>query len=413
MLFTNKLRSALFRFSYFETILIVAVYLGIGYVIEPHDICMLKSDMSYLIVILAIITFFHGVGNGLLAIALIGIAIYFGYESFEYKKYLELLILLLIFGEFHYYWQRIIDRYKTEAKFTENKLNELKKAFYMLKISHDQLEKNYVTKPMSLRNSIRHVKESLRSGEAHKGYQEFLSLLQKTLNIEIAHLGIYDAKGRLNVVANIGQGKPFNPKDMMIDVAYEKAMPIYVNGSDSYGSKDYIAAIPAISQKRVIGMLVIEKMPFMSFNKDNLITMNILLTYLFEEFNKLAILEKLTSFLPRFQENFRFEMHRLLELNRKFGIQSSVLVFRSKSDLEHHLLLEHIAKNLRALDIMSHYSDAKVNYVAVLFPFANISSTVGFVKRVLSLFESDVNSKVHYSTFDISKQALIAEYTGQ
>jgi hypothetical protein len=411
MLLTNKIRRQIFRFSYVETISIVFIYLLIGYMVTPDDICMLESGRTFLTILLAIITLFHGVANGLLAIAIIGIAMNTQYEIFDHTKFLQELVLVLVFGEFHYYWQRIINKHSAEAKFTETKLAELGKAFYMLKISHDQLEKNYVTKPMSLRNSIRLIKENY---EKHDGnnYDEFLSLLEKTLHIDKAYLGLLDKNDKFQVIASTDDKKDFNYDDIMLEVAIEKAMPIYVSNEEEYNESDYLAVIPAISNDVIVGMLVIEKMPFMSFNKDSLITLSILVTYLFEEINKMKTLKKLGDYLHKFQENFRFEMYRLYDLNQKFNIQSSVLVFKSPDKLETHLLLECIEKNLRSLDVMSRYSDETLDYVAVLFPFADNSSTAGFVKRIYSLLGFDQETSISYSTFDISQKSIIELYSG-
>ncbi|MEA3523269.1 MAG: PelD GGDEF domain-containing protein [Campylobacterota bacterium] len=412
MLLTNKMRKLIFKFSYVETLSIVAVYLLIGYLVNPDDICMLEGGITFLTIVLAIITLFHGSANGLLAMAIIGIFMNVSYPLFDYTVFLQELVLVLVFGEFHYYWQRTIDKHTTQAKFTEIKLSELGKAFYMLKISHDQLEKNYVTKPMSLRNSIRLIKENFVTNVSHESYDDFLTLLQKTLNIEEAYLGTLDKKEKLTIVASTKGSGSFHYDDIMLEVAIEKAMPIYVSSDEKYNESEYLAVIPAISDDKIVGMLVIEKMPFMSFNKDSLITLAILVTYLFEELHKLEILKSIGDFFHNYQENFRFEMFRLYDMNQKFNIQSSVLVFQSSDKLITHLLLETIGKNLRSLDVMSYYSDGNKDYIAVLFPFADDSSTVGFVKRIYTLLDFNDKTNIKYSTFDISQKSLIESYSG-
>ncbi|MEA1918885.1 MAG: PelD GGDEF domain-containing protein [Campylobacterota bacterium] len=413
MLLTNKVRFYLAKFSYFETIAIMGIYLIVGYFIDPTDICMIKNGITFIIIILAMITLFHGAGNGLVAIVIIGTFMKITYPEFDYSTFLKASVLVLIFGEFHYYWQRTIDKYMTESKFTELKLAELGKAFYMLKISHDQLEKSYVTKPMSLRNSIRLIKENYTETNKKDSYSDFLILLQKTLHIEEVYLGEVNKKLKLDIVASTKDKKHFNHDDIMIEVALEKAMPIYVSSDEVYNDSDYLAVIPALSNDTIVGMLIIEKMPFMSFNKDTLIILAILVTYLFEELKKLKVLNKLSDFFYHFQENFRFEMYRLSEMNRKFSIESSVLVFNISSDLLKHQMLNCIGNNLRSLDVMSSYSNDEKHFIAVLFPFADKSSTVNFVNRCYTILDLDENSSdIRHSTFDISQKALIEESTG-
>ncbi|MDQ7066885.1 MAG: hypothetical protein Q9M40_02155 [Sulfurimonas sp.] len=79
------------------------------------------------------------------------------YPVFAYIEFLVALMMTLIFSEFHYYWGQKIKQAEIQANYRGAKLDELSKAFYTLKISHDQLEKNYVVKPMSIRNSIEYI----------------------------------------------------------------------------------------------------------------------------------------------------------------------------------------------------------------------------------------------------------------
>jgi hypothetical protein len=115
----SKIREILAPYSYLETIAIVSIFLGIGFWTNPKDICMLESPLYPMTIMLAIITLFHGVSSGLFAIAIMGIAMKFGYVEFQYESFLGQMVLVLIFGEFHYYWGRIIANHHTEMLFTK------------------------------------------------------------------------------------------------------------------------------------------------------------------------------------------------------------------------------------------------------------------------------------------------------
>ena len=411
MLLTRKKRRLLTQYAYLETIIIVALYLLIGYWVDPRDICILKSSISFLTILLSIVTLFHGVASGLLAIILIGTAMQLGYPEFDYQSFLGLLVLTLIFGEFHYYWKRTISQHQTEAIFTRQKLEEMSKAFYMLKISHDQIERSYIVKPMSIRNSIRLLKEEYDSGNHEKFYRYFLKMLKETFGIEQAILTKILPDGHDETVASSKEGDRVDTEDLMVQSALEKQAPIYVSSSERYGNGRYLAVLPAVVNEKVVGLLAIEKMPFMSFNKDALVSITVLTGYIFNEAHKLFVLQKIPDFLPEFQENLRFETHRLNLIHQNYGVESTLLIFRSKDELIIHQLKDIIKRNTRALDIVSSAKIDSIHLVVILFPFADISSIEGFLERLSRHIDlSDENDKLETGRFLISQMKLVLHY---
>ena len=145
--------------AYIETLVILFSYLLVGWLINPDDICILNGQISYILILLSVITLFHGFETGLLSISILAIFMWFFYSTFQYVEFLTALMMTLIYGQFHYYWTRRINDSEISSEYKSTKLDELSKSFYALRISHDQLEKNYVIKPMSLRNTILQIKE--------------------------------------------------------------------------------------------------------------------------------------------------------------------------------------------------------------------------------------------------------------
>ena len=412
MLFTSQARETFFKYPYLETIIIISLYLFIGYLLNPEDICMLEHKLSSLTILLAIITLFHGISSGLLAIVIIGIAMKVGYTQFYYQDFLKELVLVLIFGEFYYYWSRSISKYEMKAKFSKQKLEELSKAFYTLKISHDQIEESYVLKPMSVRNSIETIKNYFSEGYDEKSYNNFLLLLQKNFNIERACLCKVDNKNKITVVAQTNSEDRFDKDDLLIKHVFEKQMPVYISGDEKYNNSKYLAAIPIISNYTITGILVIEKMPFLSFNKDNLITAQILSTYLFNEFNKSKTIKQIGDYFKDFENVFRFEMYRFNLLSQKYDISSAVLVFETTDKLQMHLLTENIERSLRSLEVLGKVSTEEKDVVVILFPFSSKSATLGFVKRIYSLMDYADDRTIRHSTFNILQTELIESYIG-
>jgi len=408
----SKIRGALAPYPYIETIVIVLLFLGIGFWNNPKDICMLESPLFPMTIILAIITLFHGISSGLFAIAVMGIVMKFTYPEFHYEAFLGQMVLVLIFGEFHYYWGRIITDHRTEMLFTKQKLNELSDAFYALKISHDQIEKSYIVKPMSIRNSIRFIKtEFYQQGSRDLFFRKYIQMIEKNFVVKKAVLLNIEEDGTIEQLAISEGADTFNANDPMFTDVLKKKMPAYLGSNNHYGASHYMAVIPVISNNRIVGVLAIEDMPFIAFNKDTLVSITILTNYLFVEEHKLSILKGIPDFIPEFKNDFRFEIHRLFLMSREFNTQTTLMLFRSDDMLAVHMYIDLVKRHLRTLEILDHVTISGVEVVAVLFPFSDPSSVEGFLERLgKPMDDLRSNDQVIIELFPLLKINLIESF---
>ncbi len=407
-----KPKKFLFRYIYLETAILVAIYIAIGSSINPNDICMLQTQFAPTL-FLAIITLFHGLGAGLLAMALLGVFMKFSYPHFDYIYFLKELVLVLIFGEFQFLWNRKIENFATELKYTKERLHELSDAFYTLKLSHDQIERSYVIKPMSLRNSLVKIREEFaKNGDSFNPFDKFLTILSKTIDLESAFISEQKDDGRFKILAQIGENPKIDFKDLLIETVRVKKMPIYVSMSSKYNSSNYLAVIPAIVSEKIKGLLVIEKMPFMSFNKDNLSSSAILLNYIFDEVYRVEIIREMGSFLEDYSIDFRFEVYRLQNIKRLYSMDSSVLLLKVKDALKYKLLLNAIKEHIRTLDTLSTVEKGNFYIIAVLFIFADKSSMEGFMERIrayIKIEQGDLD--ITQVVFSIEEVSLIENFS--
>jgi len=401
-IFIEKLR----QFAYFETILITCSYLFLGYMIDPDDICITQGSFSYMLVLLAVITLFHGFEKGMVAIAILAFGMYWGYEEFLYVDFLITLMMTLIFSEFHYYWNRQIQEAKTKSHYYELKLGELSKAFYTLKISHDQLEKNYVIKPMSLRNSLRLIRES----KSQNKYEDFLTLLATSFHVSVAQIAYKEGEGEeFEVVKQNKKECSVNFDDLLIKEVLKKSKPIYI--SDYANTKsDYIAVIPAFYMNEITALLLIEKIPFMSFNQENLTSVAILFQYFINEMRKEILLHDEKTLLMIEDEDFRYEYCRLFHIYKLYKIDSVSFVIKTEDLLLSERLYVTAQNLLRSLDMVVRIEHEKCHFLLFLFPFAQRSSAEGFLKRLLRTLKNVKHSDIESMAFSFEKKDLLEQY---
>jgi len=424
--------------AYLETIIIVLAYLSIGYFINPDDICLVNGQVSYILILLAVVTLFHGFESGMITTGIIAFALWYFYPSFQYIEFLVALMMTLIFSEFHYYWTKKIKQAKLDSDYRGTKLDELSKAFYSLKISHDQLEKNYVIKPMSIRNSIetiinknKEIDEEHDITDIRRDYfQHFLLLLEKSFNVH-GGIIIYEKEGISN--------KQFSPKtsdiiygtgmkdivlddefkDYLVDKVVNRKKPVFISDKDGEPTtledknSNYIAVIPALEQNKVVGVLLIEKMPYMSFNRENLTSISILLEYFFAEVRKKNILYHSSEIDVIHDQNFKFEYTRLKYLYNEYGVGSIVLVLRIDNELQATRIYEKIEKMLRSLDMVTMVNNHGFYYITLLFPLHDKAAAMGFLNRLLSTLKEKKDKNFDYMSFDFSKTELLNKYIAE
>lgn len=424
------------EYAYFETFIIVTAYLVIGYLINPNDICMLNGEVSYILILLAIITLFHGFENGILSITIIAFVMWFFYHSFEYIEFLVALMMTMIFSEFHYYWTKKIKEAEINANYRGTKLDELSKAFYSLKISHDQLEKNYVIKPMSIRHSIEYIIDKNREvneddtffDKNREYYLNFLGLLEKSFNVQNALILYKHADDNAKLIdeknaylAYTSKSSNYEIKDIVNDYLVDRAIsrhtPIYIsdkNGDPAINSNynsEFLGAIPAILEGSVVCVLIIKKMPFMSFNRENLTSISILLEYFSIEIRKKHILRNSNEIsIIEEDEEFRFEYARLRHLYKHFKTGSINLVLRINNEVQAVRVYETVEKMLRSLDMVTILEKNEMYYIVLMFPLHDKAAALGFLNRLLRSLKEEKDKEFDHMTFDMSQTKFLNKY---
>ncbi len=427
----NRIIQFIRKYSYIETLLLIVIFLISGYFFSPDDICLTQKDVPYLLILLSIVTLFHGFESGMLALGVIALVMWFFYESFPYVHFLVNLLMVMIFSEFHYFWTKQIKELKTSNEYTTTKLNELANAFYSLKISHDQLEKNYVLKPMSIRSAIEEILHHDTQKRANETFyfNDFLALLEKSFHLQGGFI-IY-AKNNTqeeylsaenSEICYSATSETYEKEEIfneyLIDKAINYKQAVYV--SDDEGNptikkelqeSKFLAAIPVIYNKKILALLVIEKMPFMAFNRENLISLAILFEYLLVTALKEKLLHESKELLFIKEREFRYEYIRTALLHKKYNINSTLMVFKIKNEIQSIKIFEKAQHMLRSLDILTQYkSDKGVYFILFLFPLNDKAAAIGFLNRLLSILEDERDTKFEHMLFRINEEALLKKY---
>lgn len=396
------------RFAFVETIGMLLLYLAIGYAIDPNDTLMISSDIIFLMAFISIITLFYGMINGLLIVVILSIVMFVLYDKFEYYTLLKALIFVLVLGKFHEMWSYSLRQAQTEKELLSDKLYELGTRFYALKLSHDQLELNYILKPVSLRKMMLEIINGFKDNS--KSHAEIVTLIAKTYNIHRMSICDY-SDGKCEVQASYGENstKPTDD-DPLIRHAVEESSIVYI--SDHVEEETpYLAVIPIVLEKEIKAMILIEDMPFMSFTENNIISLSFLIDIFYMAIHRREMLEY-NNIMKEFGVIFRFDYTRIYSLYNKFKVDSAVLVFKTNSELAAHQLNEVYVSMQRGLDTYGTVEHNGVYFTLILTPLSIDSSANVLKERILDSLDTQSREKLEYSTFNISQHTLIREYMG-
>ena len=431
----QRVAELLHKYAYVETLLLVATFLFIGYLIDPNDICLLHADIPYVILILTVITLFHGFESGVLALTIISVVMWFFYPSFDYISFLTFLLMTLLLSQFHYYWIMRLRKAEVDANYKSSKLSELSRAFYSLKISHDQLEKNYVVKPMSIRNAVKYIlnlNEKIARDDTIKDKQRayhtnLLELLEKSFNLTRGHIvylrnGVMDEFEEKNLdVVSIGTEETVEVdallQDYIIDKSIARKSPVFI--SDEAGEpttsphKDiskYLASIPALINDKIVSLLVVEKMPFMFFNKEYLTSMTIIHEYFTLETYKMVQIVDFSEVELIDDKEFKFEIFRMKKLYEQFKVNSVLLVLRTTSELRAIRLMDKLETMLRSLDMLHLVKYEKKYFITILLPMNDKASAIGLLNRLRNTLQDEEDTKFDHMIFNMQQLHLLNKY---
>lgn len=182
------------RIAIIEVIVFVLLFSLGGYVFHRHDFLFLQAPFPPVFLLVLVFSLYRGMFTGFFALLLLFLLAQIFYSEAFIDKFLWCFVLTVIGGEFHYHWRRKMNEAEAKALYCRERLDSLQKHFAFLKLSHDQLENNYVLRPYSLRRALEELKQRLMSEKDEKAMAKFLILILNR-NFAVSRAAIY--KGSL------------------------------------------------------------------------------------------------------------------------------------------------------------------------------------------------------------------------
>jgi len=376
-----KTKDIAVKFVIAETVLFATILMGIGVYTNSKDPLFIYSSVNPFVILSLSLTLFYGLLGGLIFIGSSIPFFYFLYHSFPVKFLLWDLLLVLIAGEFFFYWKKKIQLAEEESAYFKEKLRNQTNDFILLKLSHDQLERHYLIKPVSIRSVLEQIKEDIIK-DKNVALKNLLNIINETFNVERENL--YFLKGNsFEEAGYIGKSESLDTGDPLVKEAVELGKTVFV--SSRFGRTKYLAVIPVFDPKNedeIVALFTVKEMPFRYLNADNILSINVALIWFIAELKRGQAAEKLLNEVPYLPLEFAAEVETLRKLNSKFNIDSYITIF--KIDKNFFDLIDFIQRKLRGIDVSFYREETETgNFLLyVLLPLSPLPSAEGFVKRI-------------------------------
>lgn len=378
MEFKALTRDVSLRVAVIEVLGLVAVFSIVGYVFHPQDPLLLQWSFPPIFLLVVVVALYWGVVAGFFALFLLLLASQLLYGGVFTEKFLWCFILAVVSGEFRYYWQRRMNEAEAKVQYYRERLDSLRKHFAFLKLSHDQLENNYVLRPYSLRRALEELKQKLTCEEdAGKAARFLLLILNRDFTVYRAAIYRGSLEKGFTMLASTSEEdvEELDTKDPMVQEALRLQEVHYVSWGilEKFPERTprYLAVIPWKLHEEVY-LLVIREMAFVHLNDEVMHYLYLLLSFVFEEIcgardeERLPVGEELAEFLREAKRAFRFY--------REFGVDSTLVLLNVPGETE-----DILRGKLRILDVFCRVQEGKV---AILLPLTNSAGARGFLGRL-------------------------------
>ncbi|MGQ9850204.1 MAG: PelD GGDEF domain-containing protein [Aggregatilineaceae bacterium] len=380
-----------------ETVLITTAACALGWWASPADPLLLQSGFSWLWLAPVLIALRYGVMPGIFsAFGLLGdwaLYVNLSGQSPDPPRafFIGGVLLTLICGEFHAVWRNRIERRDEVNLYLNERLTRLSRRYLLLHLSHDHIEQELLVRPGSLREALVHLRElnpGASTADPLPNVEVLLQLMAQYCQLESAAVYL-PPKGNGHhytmapPLAAIGKPPQLQGDDPMLLKAMEQRKLVHVVEQMAEQSEtSHLVVAPILtSDDRVLGILAVSHIPFLALNRENLLMLDLLLSYYADVVQVGSKSQALRQELPGCPWSFVEELVRMQRIQRRTGIASHVVVFRFSGDKAFEIASE-VKRMRRGLDIVWSVDHGDHHTVAVLLPLSSGAGSEGYILRI-------------------------------
>lgn len=374
-----------------ESLVITILFIIISQILD--DPLSLKSSFPWIWFAPLLIALRYGVWPSQCSILLLLFTYLYRYPTEFYSIHLQLFVLggfllTLACGIFQNATSTKIKYSDRISKYLRNRIQTTVYAYKTLVLAYQHLEHNFIARPITIRTSLGNLRQMLANADEHSEkdiLNRLLNILAIRCNLEIA--GIFPVKNKQIIpesIVSIGEIKQPKANDFLIKGCIETAALTYITSKEILKghASDYLVVAPLINQEdEIYALLIIEEMPFLSLNEDNLEVVNLLLQY-FTEGKTVKNADLILKKFPDCTVDFANELQRLTNIQKTTKRDSAVIAFIFLDTLHRDDYLFAMELEKRGLDTSWKSVKGDKKILLVLMPLTDREGVESFKIRI-------------------------------
>lgn len=349
-----------------------------------------------------------------------------GHGSHELPKlyFLGGLILTLLAGEFASIWQARLRRAETTRDYLERRLDALTHSHYLLRLSHESLEQDLLSRPVSMRDALVGLRNLVagideRRNEPLPASAELLKLTVQFCQIEHAALvPIDDGHFIVDDATFLGAGFLLDEADPLVRHALDTELMSHVASQAAERREDsrYLVVAPVRDiTGHLRALMIIENLPFLALQEENLQVLNLMLCYYADSLALAPLVAPLQARWPRCPSAFALELQRLDRLQREAAVPSALIAMSFPAAGLPEDLPIWMLQQQRSLDVTWMIEDEKgrPHTLLSLLPLAQNAAVEGYFARIeratRSIYDKDLGSLgIHSRVWHLGQDTPLA-----
>lgn len=380
------------RAGIFEIIGLTLVGLVVAAVLQPDDPFLLTQPFPWLWLVPLVLALRYGTpaafGASLLLLAgwyllpLAGL----GGGRFPITHFVGGLVMTLIAGEFSDVWSSRLRRVADVNGYLGERLDALTRRHYLLRLSHDRLEHELLVKPLTLRDALQGLRRlTVRKADTPlPEAAEILRLVCQACQIEKAGLyAVQEGRPDSAPVAAAGEAGALQAADPLVRYALEHNLLCHVQSDGlQQESSRYLVVAPVItSDKQLLGLLAVERMPFLSLNEESLQFLSVLLGYYADGVGNAHAIQSIHDAVPECPIQFAAELVRLHRIHQDVGIHSMLAALVIAPGPHQSEIAIEVLRQSRQFDQLWDVSHGGRRILMTLMPLHGESAMAGYLQR--------------------------------
>ena len=347
-----------------ETVLLTLLAAALAFAASPADPFFVDAQFPWVLFAPALLALRYGVLPGLASVAVLSMvwAAERGAGLVQPEAptlyFMGALLLTLVCGEFASIWNARLRRVESTYRYARDKLERLTRQHYLLLLSHDRLEQDQLSRPVTLRVALARIRALTASpheeSEALPGLTPMAALLAQFCQLEAA--GFYAcvaSEPETQPRAAIGAARELDPADPMVRHCLEHRALSHVRMDALAGTPGgrYVVVAPVMDREgQLLALFAIEQMPFLALHEETLTALSVLLGYYADSLHISRQARVVQRALPSCPIEFAAELVRVQRMRSEHEVPSSLVLLRFGGHPDSAAFAQLLRRQLRDLD---------------------------------------------------------------